>query len=481
MASNEYSVYAEKLKSVIRKNKNKNFEKAMAAIAAFASLSYEWNQFYIDDEIENIICDISDEMLGNLKEDETWSCDGNNIVLFYDGFGLDTRGLAAIYAKALVQLGYEVVWVTTDKARDKIPTIEEFLKKGNSKIVFLDMEKSYTRHIEELNQQFQKYKPARAFFYTTPDDVSAEITFYHYRNRVMRYMINLTDHTYWIGLHAFDYCIEFREYGAGISKVQRGVPAEKIVLLPYYPLVDKSVKFQGFPFDAEGKKVLFSGGSLYKTIGGDNKFYKIVSEVLDENKDTMFLYAGSGDDSELRRLSAQFEGRVSHIQERKDLFALMEHVDVYLNTYPVIGGLMTQYAAVAGKPPLILTDTGKQDFSGILIDQKNAGVEFDSVDAVIDEINHLLNDKAYRLRRADEIRKSVPSEKKFSESLMDIIEQRTKPCFVECPDTSAFRRDYIARFNKKTIVNAIAKRKNKKLATSFPEIFLSKVVNKCLK
>ena len=31
-------------------------------------------------------------------------------VLFYDGFGLDSRGLAYVYLKALVNLGYKVIF-----------------------------------------------------------------------------------------------------------------------------------------------------------------------------------------------------------------------------------------------------------------------------------------------------------------------------------------------------------------------------------
>lgn len=491
-----YTCYAEKLKQIIRENVNKNYEKAMVAIAAFADLSYGWNQFYTDKEIENIVCSISEEMLDGVEEviseskteyesSSDKSCNENrvndNTVLFYDGFGLDTRGLAAIYAKALVQLGYKIVWVTTDKAKGKIPTIEKLLKKGHAEIVYINMEKSYTLHVEELSRQFEKYKPARAFFYTTPDDVSAEVVFYHYRNCVKRYQINLTDHAYWLGLNAFDYCLEFRDYGAGITRVKRKVSVEKIVRISYYPLIDKSLDFQGFPFKTEGKKILFSGGSLYKTIGGGNKFYKIVEQVLNKNKDTLFLYAGCGDDSELKKLAMQFEGRVYHIQERKDLFALMEHVDVYLNTYPMIGGLMTQYAAMAGKPPLILNDTDNQDESGILIDQDGAGIEFDSIERIVNEINHLLSDEKYRKRRGEEIKNRVISEDAFTKMLSDIMNGKAESRYAKCPDTEGFQHEYVNRFSKKTIVDAVAKRKNKSLVFCFPKLFATKVINKYLK
>lgn len=486
-----YTKYSEKLQQIIRKNKDNNFEKTFAAISAYADLAYNWNQFYSNFEIEDLICKLSDKIysndccyckFNNLANDEYKADD--NTVLFYDCFGLDTRGLAAIYARALVALNYKIIWVTTDKAKGKIPTIERILDKGNVVKVFIDMNSSYQEHIEQLTETFERYAPKRAFFYTKPDDVCSEIVFYHYKNKVTRYQINLTDHAFWLGNNAFDYCIEFREYGAGISRVERKIDEKKIVLLPYYPLIDTSVEFQGLPFDKTGKKILFSGGALYKTIGGDNKFYKMVANVLEDNADTVFLYAGSGDDSELVKLSEKFKGRVYHIQERKDLYALMTHVDVYLNTYPMIGGLMSQYAAMAGLPPIILIDEGKTDASGLLLEQDKANIEFHKVEDVVNELNHLLQDFEYRKKRAEAIKKRVITESDFTSMLSDIMIGKVKTCKVECPDTMWFRKEYFSRFNFNMVLSAIASRRNKSLMFNFIWLFVLHVsikLVKCLK
>lgn len=483
-----YTKYSEKLKQIIRKNKDNNFEKTFAAISAYADLAYNWNQFYSDFEIEDLICKLSDKIyskdccyckFNKLANDEYKADD--NTVLFYDCFGLDTRGLAAIYAKALVSLNYKVIWVTTDKAIGKIPTIEKFLGKGNVVKVFIDMSYSYKKHIEQLSEAFEMYAPKRAFFYTKPNDVCAEIVFYHYKNKVTRYQINLTDHAFWLGNNAFDYCLEFREYGAGLSRIERKIEESKIVLLPYYPLIDTSIEFQGLPFDKTGKKILFSGGSLYKTIGGDNKFYSIVAKVLENNDDTVFLYAGSGDDSELKKLSAKFEDRVYHIQERKDLFALMSHVDAYLNTYPMIGGLMSQYAAMAGLPPIILIDEGKTDASGIILGQENANIEFHKVEDVVNELNHLLQDPDYRKQRAEDIKKRIFSETEFTYLLSDIMQGKAKYCKADCPDTMWFRKEYISRFKYNMVLSAIASKKNKSLMFNFVGLFALQVAIKLVK
>ena len=226
-------------------------------------------------------------------------------------------------------------------------------------------------------------------------------------------------------------------------------------------------------FDKNGKKVLFSGGALYKTIGGGNKFYNIVSKVLENNSDTIFLYAGFGDDTELVKLSEIYNGRVFHIQERKDLFALMTHVDAYLNTYPMIGGLMTQYAAKAGLPPIILIDEGKTDASGLLLDQDKANIEFHKVEDVVSEISRLLQDLDYRKQRALDIKTRVFSENDFTLLLSEILYGKSKRCYANCPDTKNFRKEYISRFNLNMVVTSIVTRKNRSLTSEFPGLLNS--------
>ena len=54
----------------------------------------------------------------------------------------------------------------------------------------------------------------------------------------------------------------------------------------------------------------------------------------------------------------------------------MEKCTLYLNTYPMFGGLMMRYAAMAGKIPITLKH-GK-DADGILIDQSKRKIEYAS-------------------------------------------------------------------------------------------------------
>ena len=67
-------------------------------------------------------------------------------------------------------------------------------------------------------------------FYSTPEDVIGTTALYSYDGQFIRYQINLTDHAFWLGSQCFDKCIEFRSYGASISKEYREIQSSKITV-----------------------------------------------------------------------------------------------------------------------------------------------------------------------------------------------------------------------------------------------------------
>lgn len=133
---------------------------------------------------------------------------------------------------------------------------------------------SYAVMLQNLNHMI-------FFFYSFPNDVVGVTSLNILEGKVTRYQINLTDHAFWLGARCIDKCIEFRDYGANVSAKYRGISKNIIAKLPFYPIVNKDISFQGFPFQiVKGQKVVFSGGALYKTFGGQNKYYDIIDNIL---------------------------------------------------------------------------------------------------------------------------------------------------------------------------------------------------------
>lgn len=179
---------------------------------------------------------------------------------------------------------------------------------------------------------------------------------------------------------------------------RRRVEETRILYQPYYPVVDYDVPFAGYPFArAAGDFIIFSGGFLYKTMDAAGTYYRLVGTLLARFPQVKFWYAGFGDDSGLRTLMERYPGRVFHTTERKDLYQILKNIDMYLSTCPQGGGLMTQYAALAGKPPYILDYNGFHH--GFLLHEEELGIHFCDYDACLAELSRYIGDAAYRQQK----------------------------------------------------------------------------------
>ena len=229
---------------------------------------------------------------------------------------------------------------------------------------------------------------------------------------------------------------------------------------------------------AEDELILFSGGALYKTFDGkDNFYYQMVDTILKDYKKIKFWYAGQGDDRELVRLMKRYPDRVFHTAERKDLFQIMAHVDLYLDTYPVGGGLMIQYAAAAGKIPLSLR---RGEESGGVIEQREVLFEFDSFEELHNEIEKLIFDRLYREKQGEKIKNSIVTEKQFQSALEKIVTSQSSPYAVSYrkPNVDTFRKIYYERFEKSDVHKIIARPQYFGLMKFFPTCFADGLVIK---
>lgn len=437
---------------------NSNIDMALNLISVCSSILYQTNIRYTDLFLENALKKISREL--KLKKPNNIK-PSDDTVVFWDGFGLNDRGLAQIYLNAICKIK-KVIYVTYEDRKDKIPDIHSILRQYKAKSFFIKKnKKSPIDMVMQLHNCVINENPSHFFFYSIPEDVVATPLLYAYKGKIKRYQINLTDHAFWLGSGCCDKCINFRSYGARISKEYRNISEDKNVIIPFYPIIHRKREFQGFPFDKKAdQKVIFSGGSLYKTLSADNRYYNMVDHILSKYQNVIFWYAGYGDDSELKKLLAKYPSRAFHTKERSDLYQILNNCDAYLSTYPLCGGLMFQYASLAGIVPLTLKYGNFSD--DFLIDQKNINIEFNSEDKLYVELDKLLNDEEYRKKRSDLMKKSVISRDVFESEVKKLVEGMDCDSFkvkYEHIETKEFQNLYLDRFSK-TDIDSLTVRRN---------------------
>lgn len=409
---------SKKLKKImLNAQKKKNIELLMETIETYAFLHVSWNQIYADFEVERYLNYIKSSIADNCSDDKM--VDGKTVV-FHDGFGVDMwDGLAYIYINALLKLGYRVIKISSVLTTGIQPKLKEAMTNRN--IIFEYYCASAKRIVQanDIRNIINKYNPSMAFLYIPPWDTAALIAYACCQGKVKRFLINSTDHTFGMGQCAFDVCIEFRNYGAYLSMQHRKIPKDKLCILPFYPLIDYSMEFQGFPFEADGFKVVFSGGAPYKTYDTNNTFFKIIETMLNRHKDVIFVFAPKSETLNCKHIKEKYPDRFFLIDKRQDLYQVLVHSYLYLGTYPIGGGLMNQYAAAANKYLLVVKRN--DEMSGILREDIENKVYYQSIADLAEDLDALLNNPQYLETKEKLIKNAIIDEDEFENELNSLI------------------------------------------------------------
>lgn len=236
-------LYKYTYKNTLTLYKNKEYHKVMDAISLMANMAYNINSFYTDDALEEFIDRVSLDFVKRNKDitpiENKW--------IFYDSFGWDNRGLTQQYIRALISWNVEFLFIFENFSESLSKEILLELKNYNKASIYIvDNTTPLEKRLNKLVKVIENYNPSKAFLHLTPWNPFSFLLWNRFAD-IERFQINLTDHAFWLGKKCFDYCIEFRDYGYNISLKHRGIPKEKLLLAPFYPIVDTQNRFEGFP------------------------------------------------------------------------------------------------------------------------------------------------------------------------------------------------------------------------------------------
>ncbi|MBG6236643.1 hypothetical protein IWX76_003237 [Pedobacter sp. CAN_A7] len=406
------------------------YDKCLEQIELSANIAYNFNFFYKDDVLEGLLSAIA----GKLFSDTSSAVQHNGRVVFYDYFGIANRGLTQQYLQALMALDIEFLYVLENYVVKSDAILVEIKTYDKAQVLLVDPGLSLLDKIKFVHEKIVAFKPEKALLHLHPASVVA-VTVWNALSHVERYQVNLTDHAFWLGVSCIDYSLEFRDYGCTVSIEQRGIPKEKLLLQPYYPITDCG-EFKGLPELGSDKVLIFTGGTYYKMYGGNNAFFTMLKRLLDENPQTVVLLAGDGDADPIHKFisSNGYENRFYLIGNRTDINHIFQRCDIYLSTYPITGGLMSQYAAVNSKPILSYSDANipcNDVESFLTFGDQDANITFHQPEPYFDYAQKLINSKTYREEIGAKYKQRVIDVPSFNTLLFKNLYQKNIPLAFE--------------------------------------------------
>ena len=415
------NIYGDLMRSACKNYAKCKLKKALRDIETAAAWAYSFNHIFTDHEAEQMLKQIGDMSVAPVQIESPKS---DHCVLI-DSFLLDNRGLSQQYLRAMMANGMHILVVYTNAGGSPgEETLAEIKAYDKAEIVTYPKGINRIEETKQVVMAIADFSPEHIFLHLTPWDTVALMTCHAVRGTKI-YQINLSDHAYWMGAEFIDYNLEFRPYGMTVSIEKRNLIPEQCLALPYYPITPKNPIFEGLPEIPQNAVKVFTGGALYKMLGKNDVFFRIMERILAISSKVFILVAGFNPDKRFDEKVSKIKGgeRVLQIGIRKDIDSVFEQCDIYLGTYPMMGGLMSQYAALHAKPIIAFHDAGDlmNAVEEIVCYYNHYFSSFDDLDAMTIYAEKLICDESYRVNQGKLLQDGMMNDECFNKEFHKIV------------------------------------------------------------
>ncbi|WP_455664164.1 hypothetical protein [Phocaeicola sp.] len=416
-----FETLKQKAKSKIAKGK---YEEAIHLIELAAQWGYFYTYKYSDDVLESFLQKIAKFIKKELPQNELVAVDGKKRIVFVCNRIADNCELVQQYGRALVASSIPTLIIAINR---ESPVGEQNilndLQAANITIERVEDSNKYLDVVKKIAELISSYQPTQILAHVWPWDTRPIVAIMSAK-QCPCYNINFNDHAFWIGKSMLDYSIEFRPYGSTISLEKRELKREQLLYLPYYPILSTNIPYQGFPFDRDGKVVILTGGSAYKMLGTDNLFFDRLDIILNDNSNAVVLLAcGQLADIKARIKSMKNRNRVFTTSFRKDIASVFMNSDIYYGTYPMSGGLMSQYAAMLEKPIIAYAKekVALDEMDGVVNYHNDLPIAFHSFEEMRIYAKRLCENERYRKAEGQRLYDSMIKQPEFETLFIDMM------------------------------------------------------------
>ena len=184
-------------------------------------------------------------------------------------------------------------------------------------------------------------------------------------NRPPVVYLDHADHGFWLGTHITDVMASMREAGRHIMIERRGIPPERIAVLPtildagHRRLSRQEAKFRiGLTEDCV-LLVSVARERKYVTLGGIS-FADLHLQTLLEHPNAVLLTVGPGAREDWSGAMQRCQGRIISLPEHEDPRLFFEAADIYVDSFPFVSITSTLEAAILGTPAVSLFPFGRE-------------------------------------------------------------------------------------------------------------------------
>ena len=404
-----------------------NYNTVFNLLEGIGWFGYKYNfvDSFKDAEVDNFIIQLTNKIKPEIRQVKV----SNHRIAFYDHFTLENRGFTQQYLDELMKQDIEILYIMADesKLKDDNKIVNTLRLYPKAKIIALNASLSRVDQFQNVLIQIVNFGPSKLFIHNAPwDIISCCLCIALKEAKVSSYLLNITDHAYWPGADIFDYIIDFRSFGHLLNHRIKGIPSERLLIIPTPAYIRKGEEFEGIDNVQITNEILgFSGGSTYKIVDANNTFLKLIKKVLDQNENFVFLFANVGNSDFIRKFIKEnsLEERFILLGNRRDINEVFKNIDIYFNTYPYGGGLMIQYALYNKKPILALMhpDLSYTHLENVIDRNLGQMYRIDNEKDYLMIAKKLIQDECFRKSYAEELAKEQNIDVEFQENLKALL------------------------------------------------------------
>ena len=405
---------------------NNDYLATMHYLDVCTSLACQFNFQYADDAVEGLLKGIAEKTIKRLgafeADDDCW--------VLYDDF-CTTYVLGLQWLEAMALSGKRLLYITTRnvEAESRHKNILDRVSEFDNVTVELIPQGNLFARAQAVYDAVVRHKASKLVMHKRPASSVMDIVLPVLPQAITRYVINLSDQTFWLGARSIDYCLEFRQFGASVSLQRRGLKREQLLMVPFYPADDRNA-FVGFPIECtEDQVIVFSGGDFYKTLDEERMYWRLIQNILNKYPQVVFLFATKNipeGDSEIYRFikDNHFEKRFIYINFRPDIYQVFAHCDIYMGTSPTSGSLMSQLAAINAKPILqyYVPNTPDDETEQAICINEDFEISFHDEESFMREADRVIKDKVYRQKQGERLQHAMLQHGQFNELVLKTLE-----------------------------------------------------------